>query len=66
MTLPYERKYALDNTRDFLLDLTNPKATPKVPLAVRRRARWALKHFPTPLDVQQIIKKAPKVISNPE
>ena len=34
------------NTRKFLLDLLDPKKTPKVPKAIRDQARMCLKHFP--------------------
>ena len=45
MTLPDERYRALKCGEQFLLDLCNPKITPKVPTAVRDRARNILKHF---------------------
>ena len=46
MTLPHEEAYAIARTRQFLLDLLNPKATPRVPKAVRKRAHVLVKHFP--------------------
>ena len=46
MTLPYEEKFSLRSTRDFMRDLLNPKATPKVPKSIRDRAYRCLKHFP--------------------
>ena len=45
MTLPDQSIYSLQATRQFLRDLLNPKATPKVPRAVRGRASLCLKHF---------------------
>lgn len=52
MTLPDERARAVDWAREFLRDLLNPKATPKVPRAIRQRAASTLKHFPSPLDME--------------
>lgn len=34
-------------SRDFLLRLTKPKETPRVPTEVRREALALLRHFPT-------------------
>jgi hypothetical protein len=47
MTMPFERKYAVINTREFLLELLDPKKTPRVPREIRRRAGQLLKHYPT-------------------
>jgi hypothetical protein len=46
VTLPHEEAYAIARTRQFLLDLLNPKATPRVPRAVRKRAYILSKHYP--------------------
>lgn len=46
MTLPFERAIAVNNARQFLLDLLDSKRTPRVPRAVRLRARDVLKHYP--------------------
>lgn len=61
MTLPFERTYALRNTREFLKSLLDKKATPRVPLKVRQEARWCLKHFPWDSDLEEAAKKCPKV-----
>ena len=53
MTLPHEEAYAIARTRQFLLDLLNPKATPRVPKAVRRRAHVLSKHYPLLPTVEQ-------------
>ena len=53
MTLPHEEAYAIARTRQFLLDLLNPKATPRVPKAVRKRAHTLSKHYPLLPTVQQ-------------
>lgn len=46
MTLPFERAIAVNNARQFLLDLLDSKRTPRVPRAVRLRARDVLRHYP--------------------
>ena len=66
MTLPFERTYALRNTREFLRKLLDRKATPRVPLAIRREAKACLKHFPQDLDVEWAAKKCPDIFEIPE
>jgi hypothetical protein len=46
MTLPDERLASLKRARKFLIDLLNPKETPKVPKIIRQQASSCLKHFP--------------------
>jgi hypothetical protein len=46
MTLPDERTRAIVKARNFLYDLIDPKKTPRIPKAVRERARRILKHYP--------------------
>lgn len=46
MTIPSERTRAVIATREFLLALLDPKATPKVPKAIRNRAGRCLRHYP--------------------
>jgi hypothetical protein len=52
MTTPDERLRAIRNAREFLRSLVNPKETPRVPLEIRRRAYWALKHYPREYDIK--------------
>ena len=59
MTLPHERYRALRQGYDFLLELMDPKATPKVPKETRQRAASVLKHYPTPYDFEQIADALP-------
>lgn len=49
MSLRYEQYAALRASRALLGRLLDPKATPRVPRAVRLEARACLRHFP-PLD----------------
>ena len=61
MTLPVERHNAVLNAEQFLRDLMDPKATPRVSLAVRQRARRCLKHFPSKYDMEIASEQAPKI-----
>ena len=55
MTLPNERTRAIKQARDFLRSLLDPKQTPKVPKWIRREAYHKLKHFPSDLDMEQVL-----------
>jgi hypothetical protein len=46
MTLPDEEARAIDATRQFMFELLDPRLTPRVPAAIRQRARRLLKHYP--------------------
>jgi len=61
MTMPRERKVAVKNTEAFLLSLCNPKETPRVPQAIRQRARSLLKHYPSDYDMEEAAELAPSV-----
>jgi hypothetical protein len=47
MTLPYERLRAVVNTKAFLFSLLDPRATPRIPLKIRREAEACLRHYPS-------------------
>ena len=51
MTIPVERTRAVLNARQFLCDLLDPKATPKVPRSIRQRASRVLRHYPGRVDM---------------
>jgi len=53
MTLPHEESYAIARVRQFLLDLLDPKATPRVPREIRRRAHRLSKHYPVMPSIDQ-------------
>lgn len=55
MTLPDERVRAIENTREFLRSLLDPKKTPKIPRAIRRQAYWCLRHFPGNYDLTNML-----------
>lgn len=46
MTLPDERYRAVLNTKKFLLDLCDPKKTPRIPKHIRQQASSCLRHYP--------------------
>ncbi len=66
MTLPYERTNSVKQARDFLRDLLDPKKTPRIPKEIRKRAYWALRHFPSDLDMGYAADGAPSIFSMPE
>lgn len=47
MTVPVERTNAVLWTHDFLVELLDPKATPRVPKSIRDQARRLLRHYPS-------------------
>jgi len=62
MTLPDERYRAIMHTAEFLLSLTDPQSTPRIPKIIRQRARSLLKHYPNYYDLERLSEKAPDVI----
>jgi hypothetical protein len=63
MTLPDERYRALRCGHQMLLDLLNPKITPKVPKYVRQRALGVLRHYPNSYHFAKIVEKLPEDFS---
>ena len=61
MTMPNERFYAVRNAREFLVELMDPKKTPKVPKEIRLKAYYAIKHFPGEFHMEEARKLAPSV-----
>lgn len=51
MTVARERIQALENTRQFLLDLLDRSKTKRIPSEIRKQAYWCLRHFPQDYDV---------------
>lgn len=47
MTIPLERTNAVIWTEQFLIDLCDPKKTPRVPKIYRDHARMLLRHYPS-------------------
>jgi hypothetical protein len=59
MTLPIERRWAVNNTRQFLVDLMDSNKTPKVPDAVRKEAYHCLKHYPGEYHMREVAIQSP-------
>jgi hypothetical protein len=53
MTLPDERYRAVLAAERLLKDLCDPSTTPRVPRAVRDRARSVLRHYPSKFDMDR-------------
>ena len=60
MTLPDERYRAVVQTQKFLVEILS---TPRVPKAIKDRARSCLRHYPSDWDMQQAAKSAPHVFA---
>jgi hypothetical protein len=54
VTLPTERTNAVLRTERFLIELLDPKKTPRVPKAIRQQASRLLKHYPTQYDMEEM------------
>ena len=59
--MPFERNWAIKNTELFLIDLMDPKKTPRVPSAVRKEAYRCLKHYPSDYHMEEAQRLAPSV-----
>jgi len=62
MTLPYERYNAVKWTEKFLIELLDPKQTPRVPRLIRERAYALLKPYPGGYNLDVIATKCPEVL----
>ena len=61
MTLPYERRWAILNTKQFLLDiLSNPDSSE----AQRDEAYRCLKHYPGEYHMEEARKAAPEIFGD--
>ena len=60
MTLPDERYRALRCGHQMLLDLLDPKITPKVPKHIRKRALGVLRHYPSSYHFEKIVENLPE------
>ena len=58
MTLPDERYRAVVQTQKFLLEILS---TPRVPKAIKDRARSCLRHYPSEWDMTRAAEGAPDV-----
>jgi len=58
MTLPDERYRAVIQTQKFLVEILS---TPRVPKAIKDRARSCLRHYPSDWDMKRAADSAPDV-----
>ena len=63
MTLPCERYNAIKRTKEFLVDLLDPKKTPRVPKAIRQQAYYCLRHYPGGYNLDYLATKCPEILS---
>jgi hypothetical protein len=63
MTLPCERYNAVKRTEEFLMDLLDPKKTPRVPKAVRQQAYYCLRHYLGGYNLDYLATKCPEILS---
>ena len=63
VTLPDERYRAMIMAEAFLMDLTDPQKTPRVPKRIRQQARSVLRHYPGAYYINQLAKRSPDVIA---
>jgi hypothetical protein len=59
--MPTERTWAIKNTKQFLVDLMDPKKTPRVPKAIRLEAYRCLRHYPGDYHMEEAQRLAPSV-----
>jgi hypothetical protein len=52
---PQQQVWSVVAARDFLVRLTRPGETPRVPGAVRQEARALLRHYPMPEVLEPIL-----------
>ena len=64
MTMPNERRWAVNNTRQFLVDLMDPKKTPRVPKEIRKEAYRCLKHYPGKYHMEEAAEQAPNIFGD--
>lgn len=63
MTLPDERYRAVIWAKDFMLELCDPKKTPRIPRAIRQQAWSILRHYPNKWDMKQASQECPEVFA---
>jgi len=61
MTIPSERTRAVLKAKEFLLALSDPKRTPRVPKKIRKEALEILKHYPWNHHLEQTSKALPNL-----
>lgn len=62
--MPDQRYRALKQCRKFMEELCDPGKTPRVPSAVRDKARDLLKHYPMDSELGNIAEACPEYLDN--
>lgn len=62
MTKANDRYRALKQGKKLLEELCDPGKTPRVPSAVRDKARSILKHYPNDLELDNITENSPALL----
>jgi hypothetical protein len=62
MTLPDERYRAIKQGKKLLEELCDPGKTPRVPSAVRDKARAALRHYPLDWEIDKMADTCPELL----
>lgn len=60
MTVPEERTRTVVRTRQFLCELADPHATPRLPRRLRERALSLLKHYPQDFHLELAARSCPQ------
>ena len=55
MTLPHEKIWSIQRTRQFLRDLQDPKKTPRISSAIRKEAGSCLRHYPWSIEEEVML-----------
>lgn len=63
MTIPYERSRAVKQAEEFLMELCDPKKTPRVPKQIRQQAKFLLRHYPGKFDMEMAARQAPDLFA---
>ena len=63
MTTPDERYRAMLEGMRLIEDLLIPQVTPRVPGAIRERARWIMRHYPSQFELERLAANAPDQLS---
>ena len=63
MTMPDERYRAMVECLKLIEDLVIPQVTPRVPTAIRERARWVMRHHPNAHELEQLARRSPDMLS---
>ena len=64
MTLPDERYNSLLRTRDFLVELQNPRGDWKKITDIRKEASRCLRHYPWDMHLADLADESPNILEN--